>query len=111
MVQIPGDTRNGSPHEGDLRSQLRDLCEGLEEEVKRLRQQVAALNNRDDPEALDASLSPAEVADRLGISRRTLDDLEAKGEIQAIQVGGQVRYEPRELADFIRRNRRGGDRS
>lgn len=117
MVQISGDGRNGPPPEVDLRSQLRKLVEGLKEEVaglrqevERLRREVTALNDRDEPDILEASLSPAEVADRLGISRRTLDDLERldsdKDGITAVQVKGQVRYEPQEVADFIRRNRR-----
>jgi excisionase family DNA binding protein len=64
---------------------------------------------KDDTRVPDASLTPDETAECLGISRRTLDKLEAEGKITAVQVGGVVRYERAEVADFIRRNRRGGD--
>jgi excisionase family DNA binding protein len=92
-----------APAQDSLRRELRALLDGLRQEIESLRREVA-----DPPDDARADLPPDEVADRLGISRRTLDDLEAKGEIQAIQVGGQVRYEPQEVADFIRRNRREG---
>jgi excisionase family DNA binding protein len=92
-----------TPAQDSLRRELRALLDGLRQEIESLRREVA-----DPPDDARADLPPDEVADRLGISRRTLDDLEAKGEIQAIQVGGQVRYEPQEVADFIRRNRREG---
>jgi len=92
-----------APAQDSLRRELRALLDGLRQEIESLRREVA-----DPPDDARADLPPDEVADRLGISRRTLDDLEAKGEIQAVQVGGQVRYEPQEVADFIRRNRREG---
>jgi len=128
MVHIPGDGIKGPPPQLDDESDFRDLLGGVREElrdvresvaafreealeirseVQHLRKEVTALNDREAPDVLEASLSPTEVADRLGISRRTLDDLEAEGKITAVQVKGQVRYEPAEVADFIRRNRRG----
>jgi len=87
----------------DLRRKLLALIDTIQNTAQTPRR------NRDEPRTLDASLTPDETAERLGISRRTLDKLEAQGEITAVQVGGQVRYEPKEVADFIRRNRRGGE--
>jgi excisionase family DNA binding protein len=128
MIESTGDGFKGDPPAFDSGFNLRDLLEGvrdelrdlrnsvsgfreeaqeLREEVQHLRREVTALNEREEPDVLEASLSPDEVAERLGISRRTLDDLEAEGKITAVQVKGQVRYEPQEVADFIRRNRRG----
>jgi excisionase family DNA binding protein len=110
-----GDGRKGTPPKVDLHSQLRKLVDDLREEVRALRKGVQALRDeltalnerKQDVDMLKATLSPDEVAEKhLGISRRTLDDLEAEGKITAVQVGGQVRYEPQEVADFIRRNRR-----
>lgn len=99
--------RPSPPAENDeaLLRELRALVDGLHTEVEALREELSDL--RKEP---SAELSPEEAADRLGISRRTLDELEARGKITAVQVGGQVRYEARELADFIRRNRRGDGR-
>lgn len=94
------------PSEGDdLFRELRALVDSLREEVEGLREELSDL--RREP---SAELSPAETAKRLGISRRTLDKLETLGQITAVDVGGQVRYEAREIADFIRRNRRGDGR-
>lgn len=97
-----------SPPSGDddLLRELRALVDGLRDEVAGLREQLSQLHRTP-----SARIAPDEAADRLGISRRTLDKLEGRGEIQAVDVGGQVRYEASELADFIERNRRGGDRS
>lgn len=97
--------RPPSPDDTDdhiLLRELRALVDGLREEVAALREQVSDLRKKP-----SARLSPDETADRLGISRRTLDKLEARGEIATVEVGGQLRYEAREIADYIRRNRRG----
>lgn len=69
----------------------------------------AARDESEDVE-LEPLMSPAEVGEWLSISRRTVYDLESDGEIEGVQVGGQVRFERSEIRDFIRRNRREGDR-
>lgn len=98
----PRPAPSGETYETLLR-ELRALVDGLREEVEALREEVSDLRKKP-----SARLSPHETADRLGISRRTLDKLEARGEITAVEVGGQVRYEVSELIDFIGRNRREG---
>lgn len=47
-------------------------------------------------------LTRKEAAERLRISKRKLDDLEASGRLQAVRVGSRVLYDPRTLQAFIR---------
>jgi len=58
----------------------------------------------------DALLTRQEAADRLRVSTRTLDDLEASGRLQAIRIGRRVLYHPATLDAFIRQQSREGDR-
>jgi excisionase family DNA binding protein len=48
-------------------------------------------------------MTKREAADRLSISTRTLDRIRSKGEIKAVQVGGQVRFRPEDVEKFISR--------
>lgn len=49
-------------------------------------------------------LSPAEVAERLGISRRTVDRFIASGELRAHRFGKLVRIAENEVLTFVRRH-------
>ena len=46
-------------------------------------------------------LTPAEAADRIRLSRRTLWTLTHRGEIRAIRIGRAVRYDEREIRRWI----------
>jgi len=61
--------------------------------------------------APDANLLTVEQAcQRLGsISRQTLWRLTKDGELPVVKLGGRRLYEPAAIADFIERNRHGGD--
>jgi excisionase family DNA binding protein len=87
-----------------FRDELRTLMDGLSKEVCALRREVKALRRRDTPEGLDALLTRAEAAERLGISERTLDDLADSGEIKPIRIRGRVLYAPETLEAFVRRS-------
>lgn len=52
-------------------------------------------------------LSPQQVADRLGISRRTIDRYIAGGELRASRFGKLVRVAESEVLTFIRRHQIG----
>jgi excisionase family DNA binding protein len=78
----------------------------LQEDVHSI---LAKLNQLDgtDPDAL---LTRHEAADRLRVSTRTLDDLEASGRLQAIRIGRRVLYHPATLDAFIRQQSREGSK-
>jgi excisionase family DNA binding protein len=96
------------PPEAPIREEIRALIDGLREEVKALREDVKALRRSKAPDGPDALLTRNEAAERLGVSQRTLDDLEASGDIQAIRIRGRVLYAPATLSAFIDRCARGG---
>lgn len=100
MVPKPDDSDN--PQEDRLRGELRALVDGLREEVQALSEEVQALRRREAPHGPDSLLSREEAADRLGVSTRTLDDIEEAGEIQAVRIRGRVLYSPETLDAFIR---------
>ena len=101
MVSNTEDSDN--PPEDDLRGDLRALVDGLQEEVRALRDEVTALRRREAPDGPDALLTREEAAERLSISTRTLDDMEEADEIQAVRIRGRVLYAPDTLEAFIRR--------
>jgi excisionase family DNA binding protein len=85
------------PHLRDLIGRVREEVEMLREEVEGLR---AELTGR--PSLLDRE----EAAEKLGVSVRTLDTLEAAGEIEAIRPngeGGRVLYPPQSVELYIER--------
>ena len=53
-------------------------------------------------------LTPKQVAERLQVSRRTVDRYLAAGIIPYHQVGRLPRIDPKDLAAWLRRNRRQG---
>jgi excisionase family DNA binding protein len=62
------------------------------------------------PPVADAPLTVADVARRLGVSRRVAYELCQDGEINAFKVGRAIRVRPEELAAYIeRRTDRGPD--
>lgn len=91
------------PH---LLSKLIELVRELHEEIHNLRSEVQALRGESDLESL---LSREEAAETLGVSVRTLDDMEALGDIQAVRIGNRVLYAPETLQAYIQRQA-GGDR-
>jgi excisionase family DNA binding protein len=58
-----------------------------------------------EPARTEPLLRKRDVVGLLGISLRTLDRLIAAGEIEAIRVGGQLRFEQVALAAFVERHR------
>ena len=52
-------------------------------------------------------LSPRQIADRLGVSRRTVDRYIARGELRASRFGKLVRVAESEVLTFIRRHQIG----
>lgn len=107
MVTNEDDSDN--PSEGSLQEEFRELVQGLREEVQALRDEVTALRRKESPEGPDSLLTREEAAERLCISVRTLDDMEERGEIQAVRIRGRVLYAPETLQAYIRR-RAGGER-
>lgn len=100
MVANRDDLDNSEPGSQD---EFRDLVAGLREEVQVLREEVTALRRKEAPDGPDALLPREEAADTLGISVRTLDDLEEAGKIQAVRIRGRVLYAPETLEAYIRR--------
>ncbi|MCS4195928.1 helix-turn-helix domain-containing protein [Salinibacter ruber] len=88
---------------GGLQNELCSLVQGLREEVQALQDEVTALRRKEAPEGPDALLPREEAAEMLGISVRTLDDMEEAGEIQAVRIRGRVLYAPETLEAYIRR--------
>ena len=56
------------------------------------------------PAAADAPLAIADVARRLGVSRRVAYELCQDGEINTFKIGRAIRVQPYELAAYIERN-------
>lgn len=84
--------------EPSLSDEIRGLLNGLREEVHALREELQTLREPDE----DALLTREEAADRLRISTRTLDDLEASGRLRAVRIGRRVLYHPATLDAYIR---------
>ncbi len=103
-AQIHTDMIEAETDDGkDLREEIHDLVKGLREEVQALRGEVTALRRKEAPDGPEALLPREEAAERLGISVRTLDDMEEAGEIQAVRIRGRVLYAPETLQAYIRR--------
>jgi excisionase family DNA binding protein len=60
-------------------------------------------------DAMRTLLSPADVAERLGLSRPHIYTLAAAGKIRSIKFGRAVRFDPKDVERFIRDHRRGGE--
>jgi excisionase family DNA binding protein len=84
----------------ELREELREVREELREvcdEMRALREEVST--PRDPDRLLDAE----EVADLLGVCRRTVDTLRAAGELPSIKVGRTRRYPRGAIEAYIER--------
>lgn len=93
-----------SPDESKIPTELRDLVSGIREEIAELRCEVQSL--REELTGAPSLLNRNEAADKLGVSVRMLDTLEAADEIQAIRPqgeGGRVLYPPQSLELYIER--------
>lgn len=82
----------------DLRQEIEELREDLGDDDK-------DPNEDHDPGLLDRD----EAADWLGVSTRTLDDLEEAGRISSIRIGRRVLYHPETLQAFVRAEARGDE--
>jgi excisionase family DNA binding protein len=99
-VENSGKVRKNRP------APLRQLIRSLHEAVESIREEIESLQGASDSDRL---LTRQEAADRLRVSTRTLDTMEASGEIQAVRIRGRVLYHPDTIDAFIRRAARGGD--
>lgn len=59
-------------------------------------------------EALKRLLSPAEVAERLGLSKPHVYRLATDGKLRSIKFERSVRFDPKDVERFIREHRREG---
>ncbi len=103
MNKLPKNDVVSNPEEPSrptLSDEIRSLLRGLREEVHALREEVSSLSGS--KAESDALLTREEAADRLRISTRTLDDLEASGRLQAVRIGRRVLYHPDTLDAYIR---------
>jgi len=83
----------------------RDRIESLGEQIRALRDDVQSLEDRLEEKkssSPDPLLTREEAANRLRVSTRKLDDLEASGRLQAVRIGRRVLYHPKTLETFIR---------
>jgi excisionase family DNA binding protein len=84
----------------------KDHIESLGKQIEALRDDVQALGDRLEQKKKssfpDRLLTREEAANRLRVSTRKLDDLEASGRLQAIRIGRRVLYHPKTLETFIR---------
>lgn len=53
-------------------------------------------------------LNAQQAADRLGVSRKTLQSLYLDGQLRVVRFGRSVRISEEDLAEFIDRHRTGG---
>lgn len=90
-----GDPPAKSDHE------LRRILSDLQSEVRRLREDLNADTGK------TPLLTREEAAKRLRISKRTLDDMAAAGEIQPVRIRGRVLYHSETLEAYVRRQARG----
>lgn len=63
-----------------------------------------SLEQKDAPE-YGRLLTPIEAATTLGISPRKLWELSNRKEIASVRIGRCVRYDPRDLSDFVLRSK------
>jgi len=102
MNKLPNTDASRKPESGaeaSLSDKIHGLLSGLRREVNALREELQTLRGTDSDDAL---LTREEAAERLRISTRTLDDLEASGRLQAVRIGRRVLYHPATLDAYVR---------
>ena len=114
VCSLPNSTETGKEcHKDGTLSKIDQRVQEVCGRLVRLDAKIQAMNERiktlqggspSDP----TLLTRAETAEKLQISVRMLDTLEAAGEIQAIRIGRSVRYHPDTIEAFIRSRSRGG---
>ena len=105
MIPQHSDRRNPGPDStGALPNHLVPFYRAIEQLIS---ERLDRLTPAQDSDTL---LTREEAAERLRISVRTLDDLEASGRLQAIRIGRRVLYHPETLDAFIRQQSREGSR-
>jgi len=98
--------------DGNSRQALADQVEAfldLIEEIEALREDLKDEKEDSDEDRDPGLLDRDEAADWLGVSTRTLDDLEEAGRISSIRIGRRVLYHPETLQAFVRAEARGGE--
>ena len=60
---------------------------------------------------MEKLLTKGEVCELLSVSRATLDRIVAAGELDALRIGGQVRFDRTELERYVRSCRKAGART
>lgn len=78
----------------------------LRAEISALREEVRSLRGKNG----ESLLTKEDVADRLGVSPRTVDTLAAEGSLRRIKVRGCVRFHPDAVDAYVRRQAEGGRR-
>lgn len=104
-MNVPNSDESRNPERSP--EALGQLLHDLREDVQVVLEKVTKLSASDDSDVL---LTRQEAADRLRVSTRTLDDLEASGRLQAVRIGRRVLYHPETLDAFIRQQSREGRR-
>jgi len=87
---------------------LRDQIQSLLGKVNSLEEKIEQLDEEKD--LSHHLLTRHEAADRLRVSTRKLDDLEASGRLQAIRIGRRVLYHPDTLEAFVRSQGEGAEK-
>jgi excisionase family DNA binding protein len=105
-----GEPFSDSPRSSPLSTEIREVLAELREEVSALRDEVQSLRRNKAPDGPDPLLPREEAAETLGVSVRTLDNMEEAGEIQAVRIRGRVLYAPETLDAYIRARAGGGSR-
>ena len=55
---------------------------------------------------IDRLATPHDVAELLGVSTATVARLRRSGHLPGVLIGNRYRYEPRDIAEYIERNKR-----
>ena len=79
-------------------AQLQEPLESLRQEIEAVREDLDA----DGRAGISPLLTRDEAADHLRVSTRTLDTMEAAGELRAVRIRGRVLYHRDTLDAFIR---------
>lgn len=87
---------------------LGDKFQLLLGKLKSVEEKIEKLDGEEDTS--HQLLTREEAADRIRVSVRKLDDLEASGRLQAIRIGRRVLYHPKTIEAFIRTQAKGTEK-